>query len=278
MEKLINREQIAGMNIHYLFYPLEYFLDVQKEVGIKTIELWAGAPHFYLDSMTYQDCKSVKKKIEDRGLQVKVLTPENCTYQYQVAAQTPELFEKSYQYFCNGLRAASELGCPIMQINSGWGYWNEDREEAWKRSREMLSRLAEEAKKYDICLAMESLRPQESQLVITLKDAKRMFDEINHPNLKILIDTTAMSVAGETIDGWFDVFGDEVIHTHFIDSNPYGHLAWGFGNRSMKEYLEALARHNYTGYLGQELTEFDYFENPAEIDRKNMEVYEQFIR
>lgn len=278
MEKLINREQIAGMNIHYLFYPLEYFLDVQKEVGIKTIELWAGAPHFYLDSMTYQDCKSVKKKIEDRGLQVKVLTPENCTYQYQVAAQTPELFEKSYQYFCNGLRAASELGCPIMQINSGWGYWNEDREEAWKRSREMLSRLAEEAKKYDIRLAMESLRPQESQLVITLKDAKRMFDEINHPNLKILIDTTAMSVAGETIDDWFDVFGDDVIHTHFIDSNPYGHLAWGFGNRSMKEYLEALARHNYTGYLGQELTEFDYFENPAEIDRKNMAVYEQFIR
>lgn len=278
MEKLINREQIAGMNIHYLFYPLEYFLDIQKEVGIKTIELWAGAPHFYLDTMGYQDCKAVKRKIEDRGLQVKVFTAENCTYQYQVAAQTPELFEKSFQYFSNGLRAAAELGCPIMQINSGWGYWNEEREEAWKRSREMLSRLAEEAVKYDIRLAMESLRPQESQLVITLKDAKRMFDEVNHPNLKILIDTTAMSVAGETIDDWFDVFGDNIIHTHFIDSNPYGHLAWGFGNRSMKEYLEALARHNYTGYLGQELTEFDYFENPAEIDRKNMAVYEQFIR
>lgn len=278
MEKLINREQIAGMNIHYLFYPLEYFLDVQKEVGIKTIELWAGAPHFYLDTMGYQDCKAVKKKIEDRGLKVKVFTAENCTYQYQVAAQTPELFEKSFQYFSNALRAASELGCPIMQINSGWGYWNEDREEAWKRSREMLTRLAEEAAKYQIRLAMESLRPQESQLVITLKDAKRMFDEVNHPNLKILIDTTAMSVAGETIDDWFEVFGDNIIHTHFIDSNPYGHLAWGFGNRSMKAYLEALARHNYTGYLGQELTEFDYFENPAEIDRKNMAVYEPFIR
>ena len=31
MEKLINREQLAGMNIHYLFYSLEYFLDAQKE-------------------------------------------------------------------------------------------------------------------------------------------------------------------------------------------------------------------------------------------------------
>lgn len=278
MEKLINREQIAGMNIHYLFYSLDYFLDIQKEVGIKTIELWGGAPHFYLDTMGYEDCKVVRKKIEDRGLQVKVLTPENTTYQYQMAAQTPELFEKSFQYFANGLRAASELGCPIMQTNSGWGYWNEDREEAWKRSREMLSRLAEEAKKYDIKLAMESLRPQESQLVTTLKDAKRMFDEVNHPNLKILIDTTAMSVAGETIDDWFDVFGDNIIHTHFIDSNPYGHLAWGLGNRSLKEYLEALQRHNYTGLLGQELTDADYFDDPAAIDRKNMQAYEPFIR
>ena len=48
MEKLINREQLAGMNIHYLFYSLEYFLDAQKEAGFKTIELWPGTPHFFL--------------------------------------------------------------------------------------------------------------------------------------------------------------------------------------------------------------------------------------
>lgn len=66
--KLINREQIAGMNIHYLFYSLDYFLDKQAELGFKTIELWGGAPHFYLDSMGYQDAKEVRKKIESRGL------------------------------------------------------------------------------------------------------------------------------------------------------------------------------------------------------------------
>ena len=63
-----------------------------------------------------------------------------------------------------------------------------------------------------------------------------------------------------------------------FDSNPYGHLAWGFGNRSLQEYLEALNRHNYQGCLGQELTEFDYYENPGEIDRKNMAAFEPFIR
>lgn len=64
-----------------------------------------------------------------------------------------------------------------MQCNSGWGYWNEDREEAWKRSREMLSRLADKAVELGLHLVMESLRPQESQLVTTLAE----FDYFEDP-------------------------------------------------------------------------------------------------
>ena len=277
MDKMIRREQVAGMNLHYRFYSLDYFLDTQKELGFKSIEFWAGAPHFYLDSMGYEDVKEVKRKIRERGLNVVCLTPENCTYQYQFAAQTPVLFEKSYQYFVNGLHAAAELGCKFMQCNSGWGYRNEDREEAWKRSREMLSRLAEKAGELGMHLVMESLRPQETQLVVTLADTKRMFDEINSPNLKILIDTTAMSVSGETLDDWFEVFGKDIWHMHFIDSNPMGHLAWGHGNRDLKGYLEALRRHNYHGCLGQELTVADYFDDPKSVDAGNMAVFEKYF-
>ncbi len=39
MDKLIRREQVAGMNIHYLFYSLDYFLDAQKELGFKIRDL-----------------------------------------------------------------------------------------------------------------------------------------------------------------------------------------------------------------------------------------------
>lgn len=94
----INRDRIAGMNIHYLYYSLPYFLDAQQKLGVKTIELWAGAPHFFLDSMSYSDCTRVRHEVESRGMQVKILTPENCTYQYQFAAQEPELYEKSFAY------------------------------------------------------------------------------------------------------------------------------------------------------------------------------------
>lgn len=276
--KLINRKQIAGMNIHYLFYSLEFFLDAQVKAGVETIELWIGTPHFFLSYMEYSDCKRVKKLLDERELQLKIITPENCTYQYQFAAQEKEQFEKSAGYFKNALDAGEELGAEIMAVNSGWGYWNEDREEAWKRSREMLSMLGEYAKSKNIRLAMESLRPEESNLATTLYDVKRMLDEVNHPNLKAMIDTTAMGVAGETIDQWFSVLGKDIIHMHFIDGNPYGHLIWGDGNHDLEEFLKAIHRNGYTGYLGQEITEFDYFSKPNEADIRNMKAYEPFIK
>ena len=56
--KLIDREQVAGMNIHYMRYSLEYFLEAQERAGFKTIELWGGIPHVFMDSVDY--CKKNK--------------------------------------------------------------------------------------------------------------------------------------------------------------------------------------------------------------------------
>ncbi|RDU24048.1 sugar phosphate isomerase/epimerase family protein [Anaerosacchariphilus polymeriproducens] len=275
--KLLNIDQIAAMNIHYLYYSFEYFLNTQERLGVKTIELWTGSPHFFLDSMTYSDCKRIRHLIEERGMQVKIITPENCIYQYQFASQEADIYEKSFQYFSNALKAGAELGCETMAVNSGWGYWHEDRKEALKRSANMLARLSDVAQQEGLNLAMESLRPQESQLVTTLTDAKKMYDEINHKNFKIMIDTTAMGVAGETIDQWFDVFGDEIVHMHFIDGNPYGHLIWGDGNHNLEAWLKTLAEKGYKGYLGQEITDFEYYNDPASHDVRNMMAYQKFF-
>jgi fructoselysine 3-epimerase len=41
----IQMSQIAPMNIHYVLYPLEYFLDSLVKFDIQSVELWGGAPH-----------------------------------------------------------------------------------------------------------------------------------------------------------------------------------------------------------------------------------------
>jgi protein FrlC len=176
-----------------------------------------------------------------------------------------------------GIRTAAELGCGTMVVNSGWGYRDEPREAAWARSRHMLGRLAEAAAREGVVLAMEALRPEESGLVTTLADARRMVAEVGHPALRVTVDTTAMGVAGETLQQWFDAFGAAIVHMHFVDGTPYGHLVWGDGDRPMAEFVQCLLRNGYRGFLGQELTDERYCSDPAAADAQNMGRWGEFL-
>ena len=53
--------------------------------------------------------------------------------------------------------------------------------------------------------------------------AKRMFDAVNHPNLKVMVDNIATGNAGETLEDWFETFGTDLVHMHFLDGDPYLH-------------------------------------------------------
>ena len=273
----LHRRQVAGFNIHYLYYPVDYFFDAQQRAGIQTLEFWGGAPHFWMDYMTYDNCQVIRKKARARGLDIAIFNPESCAYHYQVAAQEPDQRKKCIQYFKNGIQIAVELGARYLGINSGWGYWNESKESAWARSADTLSQLADEAQRAGITIAMESMRPEETKIVNNLKDAKRMFDEINSPALKILIDTCAMGVAGESLQDWFDVFGKDVGHTHFVDARPYGHLIWGDGCYPLEQFVQTLNDNGYEGYLGQEITDYRYFDDPAAADMRNMKNLSRFF-
>lgn len=182
--KLIRPDQVSGMNIHYKFYSLEYFLESQMRAGFKTIELWAGSPHFFLSNLEYDDCKKVSKMARERGLTIQVITPKTVLSPISLQPETRICMPKVLNISKKGLDAGEELGCKVMAVHSGRGYLNEDREEGWKRGRDMLHGWLIMPGTKGITLAMESLRPDETNLATTVDDVKRMLTEINHPNFK----------------------------------------------------------------------------------------------
>ncbi len=269
--KLIDISRISVLSLHYNNYTLDYFLDCQAKLGIKNVELLSAHQGLWMDEYGYQDPAPIRRKLEDRGLSCPVFTPENCAYGYQFAAKEPEAIDRTFRYFANGIRFGAELGAKILEANSGWGYWNEPEEEGFKRSAEMHSRLAEVAKEYGMTIACESLRPQETRIGYRLDQIKRLFDTVNHPNFKVMIDLTAMCVQGETVQRWFDTFGAEnIIHSHFQDCDPYGHYVWGDGKQNLHDMLCAFLDNGYTGLFSQELTDGSYFGDPFYHDQRNM--------
>lgn len=277
----IKDEQIAGMNQHYMKYSFDCFLKAQQKLGMKNIELWLGPPHFWLDSVTYSDCRTVVKKISNYGLKVVSVTSPSFAWQYQYAPQREYEFEKSFKYFSNGICVTAEMGAKIMTINSGWGYWNSTSDRAFECSVRMISRLADVAQREGITLVMESLTSDESNIVYNIDTAKQMFETVAHPALKIMVDTVAIRFAGETLAQWFETFDKDLVHMHFTDSdtqNPSDeHLVWGDGNTLLEKEIACLNNYGYNGYLVQEIIADRYLDEPILADMQNMKRLQGFL-
>lgn len=138
----------------------------------------------------------------------------------------------------------------------------------------MLRSVCDYADTRGIRVALEALQPSESVLVNTAQDVARILEAVDRPNLKACIDFGAMEVAGDTIDGYFEVLGDKIVHTHFVDvGGGTTHLAWGDGERDMRADLEALMRHGYTGYVSAETCDGRYYQDPSKATTQVIEMY-----
>ena len=262
--KSINRDQIAVMNIQYKYFPLTRFLDDAVKYEVKNVELWGAAPHFHLEDMTYRQVSGVRREIESRGLKLVCFTPEQCVYPVNIAAPTAEARTRSVKFFEDNIRAAGELGCSKVLVTSGTGYFDgSDRDEAWKHAAENLHGLGELAAHYGVTLALEVLRRDESNLVYDLPTLQKMLEELDHPSIGGMIDTIPMALAGETPARYLEALGEKLVHVHFIDGAPRGHLAWGDGILDMRQYLAEFDAAGYGGYLSLEITDGRYFMDPS---------------
>lgn len=276
----ISRKQIAVMNIQYKYFPLQKFLDDAVENGVEAIELWGAAPHFHMEDMTYGQVAGVRREIERRGLHLACFTPEQCVYPINLAAPSSAARRRSVKFFEDGIRAAGELGCGKVLVTSGTGYFDDsDKEEAWKYAAENLYGLGEMAAHYGVTLALEVLRRDESNLVYNLPTLQKMLDELDHKAIGGMIDTIPMALAGESPAMYLKALGEKLVHVHFIDGAPKGHLAWGDGILEMEQYLEEFSSFGYKGYLSLEITDGRYFMEPSlsveKSIRKLWEVLEQ---
>lgn len=267
---MASKQQLVAMNQHYKQYSLEYFLDAQERLGVSNIELWMSLQHFPVDSVSYGACQDLLKKARRRNLEIVAATFPSCDFQYQYGCQPREHRNKCISYFKNGISAACELGAKFVTCNSGWGYYSESYEEGIKATEEIIGQLAYYAETNGIIMVMETLTPDETNLISRSEALKAFIDKIGSPSLKVMIDTVAMQQSGETMEEMFQLFGADIRYMHFIDGgDSWEHLAWGDGTYPLQDMIDTIDRFGYTGYLSQELITESYLADPVGVDRRN---------
>jgi D-psicose/D-tagatose/L-ribulose 3-epimerase len=93
------------------------------------------------------------------------------------------------------------------------------RDEAWRQITSFLGRAGDIARSKGIVIAIEPLRRQESNIINSGAEALRLVKEVNHPNIKMIIDYYHLREEKEDPD-IVNQAREQIVHLHF--ANPRG--------------------------------------------------------
>jgi len=273
----IRKSQLANMNIIYKFFSFDYFLDHTERMGYEAIEILPTCPHFYIDDLTMSEIKALKKKIQDHHLKVACYTPDQCSYPHNISYQSEVSRKRTLRTLEKQLEITSLLECDQMLSTSGYGYFDEPREDAWGRMVDSLQILARKAQTEGVTIVLEPIRTDETNLVYDLPTLKQALQDIGSPYVKGMLDTSPMWYAGESIAQYARELGDDLYHIHLIDGKPAGHLAWGDGIFPLDEYIKDITDAGYDRYLTIELTAAQYFLEPNPAMEQCMQALSRYF-
>ncbi|WP_029697168.1 sugar phosphate isomerase/epimerase family protein [Franconibacter helveticus 513] len=271
---MLNASHICATNFTYSHYRLTRCLDDVAALGVQWFELWGVAPHLHIDTVQEADLQSLKRELAARELKLACFTPEQCVYPVNIAAENPQQRAYSMNYFHRSLEICESLESPLLFMTPGWGYEDDEPDEARRRAVDALSTLAHSAEKRGVTLVLEVLQPRESNLASTVRELAGLVNEVSSPALDAALDIVGMAVGGDSVTDYLTAFGPKLRHCHFIDGTPAGHLAPGDGSLPLKSYLGALRDGGYNGLLSLEIAGGRYWQEPLAPMRQGI----QFLR
>jgi len=139
----------------------------------------------------------------------------------------------------------------ITQVGGGlYSYWPVDYSKPvdkngdWKRSVKNVTEVAKIAADCGVVLGMEVLNRFEGYLLNTCEEALQFVNEVNQPNVKIMLDTFHMNIEEDNIAGAIRMAGDKLGHLHLGEQNR---KVPGKGSLPWNEIGLALRDINYQG-------------------------------
>ena len=129
--------------------------------------------------------------------------------------------DRIMNYARHALTRAEALGAACVVFGSGAAKNVPDGtslENGYQQIVELLNQIAPLAEDKGIIICIEPLRIQECNLINTFNEGSSLADEINHPNIKVLIDYFHMMAEREPMNHLRKLGKKHLAHVHFSSS------------------------------------------------------------
>ena len=211
---------------------------VDKAEAVKTAgyDLLELSVSWYLYQKSDKEIMSIVRQIEDAGLKLEscnMLIHDSVTPLYR-----DENLENVREYLKRLMPSLSLAGIKTAIFGSmGYRHMPAEVPEAKQHALlvEFMGMLADMAKEAGIVIAVEPLSSREKSVLTTSREAMGYIKEINHPNLKLLIDLFPFTMENEPVSRACE-YGPYLRHIHVAEP-------------SRRDYLRLTDEYDYTPFF-----------------------------
>lgn len=204
------------------------------------------------------------------------MTPESCVYPISLSHPSEIYRKRSIDFYCKHIIAATILNCPKMVITQGITYLDIDKGLQLEWLIEALFEINKVARLEGVLLVFEPLSQFSNSIINRAFQVRELINQIDSPYFCGMLDTDIMARVGmDTVEDYIFELGNKLMHVHFVDGNPGGHLVPGEGNIDLEQIYKALKKYNYHGFFSLELLDSRYFLDPELAIRNAIEWFEK---
>ena len=256
--------KFATCNEYFENIPIEDVFNYAADLGYEGVEIapFTLAPSVEDIPAARRDqirTAAAKAGVEIVGLHWLLASPDGL----YITHPDPEIYQRTCDYFKALVQFCGDLGGEVMIIGSpmqrnvkeGWDY-----QQCWDRMRGAFLGGLELAEQFGVYLCMESLSKEQTNIVSTCEEARKMVAEINHPNFQTMVDVCSGSTEEIPVAQLLRDSGEHLYHVHVNDANKRGP---GFGTTDFVSVLKTLKELDYRRYVSVEV--FDFAPDPRTI-------------
>lgn len=247
--------QFAQSSAIYLNYSLQFAIKDLHDIGYQGIEIWGGRPHMYRHDLDEQmdDIIGLLKKL---NMKVCNFIPAQFHYPSILCSTNEVVRQDSVEYIKVAIDNAIKVGAPSISLCPNMIIFDENTKRGWKKLIKSYKEIEEYNQDKNLVLLIEPAHRYESNLILTIEDCFRMFDELKSDKFGILLDTGHCNINREDFMVALLKCKDIPLHIHIDDNNGDcdAHLIPGKGNVDFKSLIKALKEINYQGFISAELS------------------------
>jgi D-psicose/D-tagatose/L-ribulose 3-epimerase len=150
-----------------------------------------------------------------------------------VTSDDPVVRQAGLDYLAWAIRVTADLGSPLLTgvLYAPWGKRvAERRATRWDRAVTALKHVAPLAADRGVTLGIEAINRYETDLVNTAAQAVGMAEDVDEPNVGVLLDTYHMSIEEKDVSRALHDSRHKLVHLHCAENDRgapgTGQLAW----------------------------------------------------